>query len=179
MKTILITITLLVAACSPKLLAQRKLPEHLELFSYSFAKVPAGKIYFVYDGKGKKVAQFRSGQKTNMTTDCAMIKCPSTFGQDVVCWKCMGFTAKSSATEREGHGHIDPLYSAAGTSSDYSRVPNGKTYVVYNAKGKKAAQFRSGQKTNMSEKCVQVPCTGSDTSGQEVVCWKCPGLTAR
>src|SRR5262249_32852855 len=64
-------------------------------------------------------------------------------------------------------------------STPTREVPIGKTYVVYNSQGKKVAVFRSGQKTNMSKKCVQVICTGTDRSGNDVVCWKCRGFAAR
>jgi hypothetical protein len=60
--------------------------------SWQVNTVPKGKTYVVYNAKGKKVGEFTSGRNTNMTTDCVIIKCP--FGSDVVCWKCMGFTAR-------------------------------------------------------------------------------------
>ena len=59
-----------------------------------YAEGPIRKAYVVYDTIEKKITVFRSGQRTNMTSDRAMIKCPPTFGKDVVCWQCMGLTAR-------------------------------------------------------------------------------------
>jgi hypothetical protein len=154
-------------------------------------RVPKGKVYVFYNRDGKKIAQFRSGQKTNMGTDCVIIKCPPTFGKDVVCWKCMGFTAQPQ-DRQTGTRKIDRS-TAPSPGGSPSRgviagrgytfyqgwqgvVPKGKTYIVYNAQGKKVAQFRSGQKTNMTTDCVIINCS---TVGKDVVCWKCPGFTAR
>ena len=53
--------------------------------------VPKGKTYVYLDDKGSEVARRRSGQasKTAGITDCAQVPCPSTFGKDIVCWKCV------------------------------------------------------------------------------------------
>jgi hypothetical protein len=99
MKTILKTIGLLTAVSSAQLapaqygtaVQMKKVQPPTDIY---YARVPTGKTYYVYDGKGKKVGEFKSGQKTPKATSCAMIKCPSTFGKDVVCWQCMGLTAK-------------------------------------------------------------------------------------
>jgi len=37
---------------------------------YSYARVPIGKTYVVYNSQGKKVAVFRFGRKTNMSKKC-------------------------------------------------------------------------------------------------------------
>ena len=50
--------------------------------------VPKGKTYVKLDAKGKEIARFKSGQTMARTIDCAQVPCPSTFGKDVVCWKC-------------------------------------------------------------------------------------------
>jgi hypothetical protein len=165
MKTILTTISVLLAISSGQMRCEEPLPKIAKLTDVAsphFGEVPTGKTYLVYDGKGKKVAQFRSGQKTNMTTDCVIIKCPATFGKDVVCWKCMGFTAEPG-----------PQSPAQGWGK-WEYVPKGKTYVVYDARRRMVAQFRSGQKTNMTTDCVIIKCPS--TFGPDVVCWKCMGL---
>ena len=60
----------------------------------SYAKVPIGKTYAVIGKNGKQLAKFTSGRTTTLTTNCVMVPCPDTFSPDVVCWKCMGFTAQ-------------------------------------------------------------------------------------
>src|SRR5438874_9077495 len=50
--------------------------------------VPKGKTYVKLDAKGKEIARFSSGQTMTRTVDCAQVPCPTTFGKDVVCWKC-------------------------------------------------------------------------------------------
>ena len=167
MKTILITIAILVAVSSGQLRGaeQGEHPPTNWIVIRSYGIVPVGKTYVVYDGKGKKVAQFRSGQKTSMTTDCAMIKCPPTVGKNVVCWKCMGLTAKPAGQSP---------YPADG-SVKFLKDPIN--YVVYNANGKKIAEFRSGRKTSMPPDCVMIKCP--PTVGKNVVCWQCKGLTAK
>jgi hypothetical protein len=52
-------------------------------------KVPAGRTYVMLDAKGKEAKRFTAGQTTTLGTDCAQIKCPSSFGADVTCWKCV------------------------------------------------------------------------------------------
>ncbi len=72
--------------------AQSDRPTEEVAFYYnkiSFSKVPAGKNYAVIDAEGRTVASFSAGQKTTMTTDCAQVKCPDSFGKDTVCWKCV------------------------------------------------------------------------------------------
>ncbi len=61
----------------------------LNFAKISYQKVPAGKKYAVFNTKGKKIADFKAGEKTSMTTDCAQIPCPSSFDKDTVCWKCV------------------------------------------------------------------------------------------
>jgi hypothetical protein len=51
--------------------------------------VPAGKQYIVYDSRGKQILDLKAGSSTAEITDCAQIPCPPTFGDDVVCWKCV------------------------------------------------------------------------------------------
>jgi len=50
--------------------------------------VPKGKTYVKLDAKGKEFARYTAGQTMARTVDCAQVPCPSTFGKDVVCWKC-------------------------------------------------------------------------------------------
>lgn len=54
-------------------------------------KVPRGKTFVYLNDSGKELARKRAGQSTrvNGVIDCAQIPCPSTFGKDVVCWKCV------------------------------------------------------------------------------------------
>jgi hypothetical protein len=54
-------------------------------------RVPRGKTYVYLNNSGKEIARKRAGQNThsNGITDCAQIPCPSTFGKDVICWKCV------------------------------------------------------------------------------------------
>ena len=166
MKTILTTIAMVLAVSVTQLPASDS----------SFARVPVGKTYVVYDGKGKRVAEFRSGQKTSMTTNCVMINCPSTFGPDIVCWKCMGLTAQppSQQSDSDLNHKLQLQLSEANT---YARVPTGKTYIVYDGKRKKVAEFRSGQKTSMTTNCAMIKCPS--TFGKDVVCWQCMGFTAK
>jgi hypothetical protein len=173
MKTIVTTISLLLAVSSGQLRGEEEHTKWIVLKSAQM--VPVGKTYFVYDGKGKKVAEFKSGQKTNMSTDCVIIKCPSSFGQDVVCWKCMGFAAQTTGQPGPTDRGNDTLMGKGGF--EYTRVPTGKKYFVYDGKRKRVAEFRSGQKTNMSTDCVIIKCPSS--FGKDVVCWQCMGFTAK
>jgi hypothetical protein len=50
--------------------------------------VPKGKTYVQLNAKNKEIARFKAGQSTAGIIDCAEVPCPSTFGKDVVCWKC-------------------------------------------------------------------------------------------
>jgi len=82
MKRILILLVIAIALFGSAVsLAQSKLPR----------KVPRGKTYVYLNNSGKEIARKRAGQNTSSTgiTDCAQITCPSTFGKDVVCWKCV------------------------------------------------------------------------------------------
>jgi len=51
--------------------------------------VPAGKQYVIYDSRGQQILDLKAGSSTAEITDCAQVPCPSTFGDDVVCWKCV------------------------------------------------------------------------------------------
>jgi hypothetical protein len=51
--------------------------------------VPAGKKYVIFNAQGKKIADFKAGQKSSVTKDCAQTPCPPSFGKDTVCWKCV------------------------------------------------------------------------------------------
>lgn len=50
--------------------------------------VPPGKTYVELNASGQEIARFSSGQTMARMTDCAQVPCPSTFGKNVVCWKC-------------------------------------------------------------------------------------------
>ncbi len=50
--------------------------------------VPAGKKYVIFNAQGKKIADFKAGQKSSVTKDCTQTPCPPSFGKDTVCWKC-------------------------------------------------------------------------------------------
>jgi hypothetical protein len=183
MKTILTKIVLLFAISSMQLPAQIYSPM---LYSASdpnyFTRVPKGKTYLVYDARGKKLAEFKSGQRTNMNQSCLPLPCPPPYGdENWLCWVCYDFTAQQPTAAGASVQNGAAVYNAIHVQPrrHLKEVPSGKTYIVYDSKGKKVAVFRSGQKTNMTEKCVQVICTGSDRSGQDVVCWKCPGFTTR
>lgn len=54
-------------------------------------RVPRGKTYVYFDDKGTELARIKAGQlaRSRNITDCAQIPCPSTFGKDVICWKCV------------------------------------------------------------------------------------------
>jgi hypothetical protein len=54
-------------------------------------RVPKGKTFVYFDSTGAEVGRTKSGQlaRRRNVTDCAQIPCPSTFGSDVVCWKCV------------------------------------------------------------------------------------------
>jgi hypothetical protein len=65
-----------------------------------YSKVPANKRYVVYDAKGNQIMDLKAGSSTAEITDCAQIPCPPTFGDDVVCWKCVErIAAPSSGTD--------------------------------------------------------------------------------
>jgi hypothetical protein len=192
-KTILTTISVLLAVYPAQLPAQTirsetfprnqqpaagpSAPKGQQESTLVFNKVPSGKIYVVYDANRKKVAEFKSGQKTNMTSDCLPFPCPFPFHPRYICWICPEFTAQPpSQPTGQSPGPILSGY-AAQPGITYARVPSGKTYVVYNANRRNVAQFRSGQKTNMGTDCVITKCP--PTFGKDVVCWKCVGFTAR
>lgn len=93
-----IPLILAVAADRPndKIKKQEEGTKHLPSDSVSipyeqikYGMVPAGKKYAVFNAKGKKIAAYKAGEKTSMTTDCAQIPCPSSFDKDTVCWKCV------------------------------------------------------------------------------------------
>jgi len=50
-------------------------------------KVPAGKTYQVQIGERQGFQSFAAGTTVG-GTDCVQVKCPSTFEDDVTCWKC-------------------------------------------------------------------------------------------
>jgi len=82
MKRILILLVIAIALLSSAVsFAQSKLPR----------RVPRGKTYVYLNDSGKELARKKAGQNTssNGITDCAQIPCPSTFGKDVICWKCV------------------------------------------------------------------------------------------
>lgn len=64
-----------------------------EAQNMSYAKVPRGATYVLLNEEGKQVTKFKSGQKTTMSPDCVIVKCPDTFDPSVTCWKCIGLTA--------------------------------------------------------------------------------------
>ena len=60
-----------------------------DTMTLNYSKVPANKKYVVYDARGKQIMDLKAGSSTAAITDCAQIPCPPTFGDDVVCWKCV------------------------------------------------------------------------------------------
>lgn len=62
--------------------------------------VPKGKTYVQLNAKGKEIARFKSGQTMAATQDCVLVKCPSTFGKDVVCWECHWRAATGATSAR-------------------------------------------------------------------------------
>lgn len=73
----------------------------METLSLNFEKVvPADTKYVIYDSRGRKILDLKAGSSTAEVTDCAQIPCPSTFGDDVVCWKCVErITTNQGSTE--------------------------------------------------------------------------------
>jgi len=72
----------------------------VESMSLNFSKVvPAGKQYYIYNDKGRKTRTIKAGESTAGETNCAQIPCPSTFGDDVVCWKCVESITTGTNTE--------------------------------------------------------------------------------
>jgi hypothetical protein len=61
--------------------------------------VPKGKTFVQLDAKNKEVARFKAGQSMGII-DCAEVPCPSTFGKDVVCWKCKERPATNTSTSK-------------------------------------------------------------------------------
>jgi hypothetical protein len=71
-----------------------------ETMTLNYSKVPANKRYVVYDAKGNQIMDLKAGSSTAEITDCAQVPCPPTFGDDVVCWKCVErIAAPSSGTD--------------------------------------------------------------------------------
>jgi Na+-transporting NADH:ubiquinone oxidoreductase subunit NqrF len=62
--------------------------------------VPKGKTYVQLNAKNKEVARFKAGQNATGIIDCAEVPCPSTFGKDVVCWKCKERPLTSATKEQ-------------------------------------------------------------------------------
>jgi hypothetical protein len=58
-------------------------------------RVPRGKFYVVFNEKGKVIARYKSGQRTNPRgaekpeVDCFQINCPSNWKKNAVCWRCV------------------------------------------------------------------------------------------
>jgi hypothetical protein len=58
-------------------------------------RVPRGKVYIVFNEKGKVIARYKSGQRTNPRgakkpeVDCFQIDCPSNWVKNAVCWRCV------------------------------------------------------------------------------------------
>lgn len=51
------------------------------------------------------------------------------------------------------------------------RVPEGKTYVFFNKKGKEIARYRGGQSTDREQRhCVQIDCP---KMMGDTICWAC------
>jgi Na+-transporting NADH:ubiquinone oxidoreductase subunit NqrF len=61
--------------------------------------VPKGKTYVQLNAKNKEIGRFTSGQKMGII-DCAEVPCPSTFGKDVVCWRCKERPITSGTTSQ-------------------------------------------------------------------------------
>src|SRR5437660_2276948 len=108
--------------------------------------VPKGKTYVKLDAKGKEFARYTAGHTMTRTVDCAQVPCPSTFGTDVVCWKCKErpenvkatgvseervgpTTTTATATPRVNPGRLRETVGAASTTAARVVVPSGKTYV--------------------------------------------------
>jgi len=62
--------------------------------------VPKGKTYVQLNAKNKEIARFKAGQNAAGIIDCAEVPCPSTFGKDVVCWKCKERPISSGTTSQ-------------------------------------------------------------------------------
>ncbi len=73
----------------------------VESLSMNFSKVvPKNQRYVIFDAKGQPLSVLKSGTSTAEVTDCAQIPCPPTFGDDVVCWKCVEqITSNQGSTE--------------------------------------------------------------------------------
>jgi hypothetical protein len=123
MKTILKTIAMLLVICGMQLLAADK--QQVRKSHYAYDRVPNGMTYTVYDAHGNKVAEFRSGQKTNMSLHC--IPMPCEYGPYIwhVCWKCYDWVTQTTPQSPYKHDVIVTSYSFHGIES----VPP-KTYVA-------------------------------------------------
>lgn len=73
----------------------------VDSMTLNFSKVvPAKKQYVIYNSRGQKILDLKAGSSTAGVTDCAQIPCPPTFGDDVVCWKCVEqITSGQGSTE--------------------------------------------------------------------------------
>ena len=91
MKKLLLIITIVSLPAIAMLGGEKKAKEKV---------VPKGKTFVQLNTENKEVARFKAGQKMGII-DCAEVPCPSTFGKDVVCWKCKERPASTSTTKSQ------------------------------------------------------------------------------
>ncbi len=79
--------------------------------------VPAGKKYVIFNAQGNKIADFKAGQKSSVTKDCAQMPCPPSFGKDTVCWKCVEKIKSPKNPKTDANGDLKPWRANHGTGN--------------------------------------------------------------
>lgn len=63
--------------------------------------VPKGKTYIKLDARRKEIGRFGAGQRMEVTVNCVIVECPSTFPKDSVCWHCSADTKAAAAKAKQ------------------------------------------------------------------------------
>lgn len=65
-------------------------------------EVPKGQTYVLLDEKNRELARYKGGaiMRRKKVVDCAQIPCPSTFGKNVVCWRCKARPASTTSSAK-------------------------------------------------------------------------------
>lgn len=79
-------------AKSPIVLAQMRLRTSSG-DTQTLTRVPRGRTYQIQMGNRGSFQKFAAGA-TLPGTDCVQVDCPSTFGDDITCWKCVEAAAE-------------------------------------------------------------------------------------
>ena len=164
-------ILLIVVTAAAAVIAAPLAKEDSKMLRKNAPVVPAGKTYVKLDANNREVARFNSGQTAAVAKNCTIVKCPSTFGSDIVCWKCDDLPAATGNRSTVGAAPAAGKQGATAERIKEQVVPTGKTYVKLDANNKEIARFGAGQTTAGIKDCAIIKCPS--TFGSDVVCWKC------